>query len=96
MLTFKVAHAVALDLAAVNIQRGRDHGLPSYADYREWCGFGQTHSWHDLSDHIKVSGAIIRDWLKGGPLVARMLQATPGRCGKQQQEQNSPNLGSAF
>ena len=55
MLTFKVAHAVALDLAAVNIQRGRDHGLPSYADFREWCGFGQTHSWHDLSDHIKVS-----------------------------------------
>ena len=46
---------MALDLAAVNIQRGRDHGLPSYADYREWCGFGQTHSWHDLSDHIQVS-----------------------------------------
>ena len=52
---FKVAHAVALDLAAVNIQWGRDHGLPSYADYREWCGFSETHSWHDLSDHIKVS-----------------------------------------
>ena len=49
-----MAHSVALDLAAVNIQRGRDHGLPSYADYREWCGFGATHSWHDLSGHIKV------------------------------------------
>ena len=40
-------------MAAVNIQRGRDHGLPSYADYREWCGFGETHSWHDLSHHIR-------------------------------------------
>ena len=60
---FEVAHAVALDLAAVNIQRGRDHGLPSYADYRQWCGLGGTHSWHDLSDHIKVSLTIIQ----GGP-----------------------------
>ena len=59
-ITFKVAHAVALDLAAVNIQRGRDHGLPSYADYREWCGFGQTHSWHDLSDHIKVAMTVVQ------------------------------------
>ena len=57
---FEVAHAVALDLAAVNIQRGRDHGLPSYADYRQWCGLGGTHSWHDLSDHIKVSVTIIQ------------------------------------
>ena len=30
--------------------------------------------------------------LKGGPQVARMPQAKPGRIGKQAQEQNSPNL----
>ena len=30
--------------------------------------------------------------LKGGPQVARMLQARTGRSDKQQQEQNSPNL----
>ena len=31
-----------------------------------------------------------------GCQVARMLQAKPGRIGKQHQEQNSQNLGSAF
>ena len=33
---------------------------------------------------------------KGGPQVAWMLQAKPSRSGKQQQEQNSPTLGTAF
>jgi peroxidase len=54
---FEMAHAVALDLGAINIQRGRDHGLPSYTDWREKCGFGKTYSWEDLAQHITV-GAI--------------------------------------
>ena len=53
---FEVAHAVALDLGALNIQRGRDHALPSYAEWREFCGLGETKTWADLEAHISDPG----------------------------------------
>ena len=37
-----------MDLAAINIQRGRDHGLPAYVDWRQPCGLSAIKSWSDL------------------------------------------------
>lgn len=37
-----------MDLAAINIQRGRDHGLPSYTAWREPCGLSPINDWNDM------------------------------------------------
>ena len=42
------------DLAALNIQRGRDHGLPDYNTAREAMGLERIESFADISDHVAV------------------------------------------
>jgi peroxidase len=44
---------VAFDLASLNINRGRDHGIPAYNQMREICGFPKAKTFTELNDFIK-------------------------------------------
>ena len=48
----KSDHSGGLDLVAINIQRGRDHGLPGFNKYREICSGSKATSWTDLRSSI--------------------------------------------
>lgn len=44
------------DLLAMNIQRGRDHGIPTYGEYRRLCKLSTIKSWSQLN-RIMLPGA---------------------------------------
>ncbi|XP_053276431.1 eosinophil peroxidase [Pleuronectes platessa] len=46
---FKFSNDLALDLAALNLQRGRDHGLPGYNKWRKHCGLSQPKNLTELA-----------------------------------------------
>ena len=54
-----------LDLIALNIQRGRDHGIPGYIEYRRICQVGPSNSFNDLKSNIPSQVWVV--WINKTP-----------------------------
>lgn len=51
---FEGNKSCGLDLVSLNIQRGRDHGLPGYTRWMEMCGMKKAHNFSDLMRYMHM------------------------------------------
>lgn len=49
---FRAGNPFGLDLVSLNIQRGRDHGLRPYNDYRKLVGLRQIEKFEEFGHEV--------------------------------------------
>lgn len=47
-----VKRTANLDLVSLNIQRGRDHGLPAYYEWRKYCNLPSVVTWEEMQSAV--------------------------------------------
>lgn len=52
---FRGNNPFGLDLAAINIYRGREHGVRSYNDYVELAGHKRIHSFDEFGPDVRAT-----------------------------------------
>ncbi|TMW43652.1 hypothetical protein DOY81_011266 [Sarcophaga bullata] len=52
-----ISFPFGLDLAAINIQRGRDHGIPPYTHWRVPCGLTPINTWQEFANVVGPESA---------------------------------------
>ena len=57
-LLFGAPGSGGLDLTALNIQRGRDHGLPSYTDMRTTMGLSAITAFEQITDDVTLQQSL--------------------------------------
>lgn len=50
---FRGGNPFGVDLASINIQRGRDHGIRPYNDYRELIGLPRLTLFEELNQEVR-------------------------------------------
>jgi len=55
---FLFGQGQGLDIVSINLQRGRDHGLPDYNTVRQHYGFGSVSSFSQINSDHEISGRL--------------------------------------
>ncbi|CAI6352934.1 unnamed protein product [Macrosiphum euphorbiae] len=73
-------HVFGMDIVSLDIQRTRDHGIPSYSEFRKYCGLKAIRSVQDLSKIMVEGGSDTLSGVAVGSSLSGCLRIKPSFC----------------